>query len=236
MEKLLEHLGLEGYEVIEDEIGRSESSIYLIKQDDYDTYLKVGNEDVKKLTKVLEFLKDKDINVPTLIKSGLYNGQYYVLMSKCEGTMTYELEPELAVKVLATGLKRLHSIDISRCNIKYYDNELMTRVKENIMNNVSIDEQVKLLGILDLKMEEDLVFTHGDYCLPNILFENDDISFIDLDRAGISDRYLDIVDCIWSIKYNFKSDIYVDLFLKEYGIEELNESKLQFFNIIRENC
>jgi aminoglycoside phosphotransferase len=42
---------------------------------------------------------------------------------------------------------------------------------------------------------EDLVFTHGDYCLPNILIDKWDIGgFIDWGRGGISDG-LESIDC-----------------------------------------
>jgi aminoglycoside phosphotransferase len=45
-----------------------------------------------------------------------------------------------------------------------------------------------------LPKEQEVVFTHGDYCLPNIIVTAEwNISgFIDLSRAGLGDRYRDL--------------------------------------------
>jgi len=51
-----------------------------------------------------------------------------------------------------------------------------------------------LQELLDKKPAgEDLIFTHVDYCLPNIIINNWDISgFIDWDSGGIAGRYQDL--------------------------------------------
>ena len=56
----------------------------------------------------------------------------------------------------------------------------------------------------DNKPAEESVFSHGDYCLPNIFAEGGKISgFIDLGNAGACDRYQDIALCLRSIEQNF---------------------------------
>ncbi len=53
------------------------------------------------------------------------------------------------------------------------------------------------------KPDEDLVFSHGDFCLPNVLFQNRKLSgIIDLVRAGIADKWCDIALCYRSLKNN----------------------------------
>ena len=61
-----------------------------------------------------------------------------------------------------------------------------------------------LQWLKDNKPNEELVLSHGDYCLPNIFIDNDKISgFIDLGRCGFGDKYQDIALCYRSLKSNF---------------------------------
>jgi aminoglycoside phosphotransferase len=50
---------------------------------------------------------------------------------------------------------------------------------------------------------EDLVFTHGDYCLPNIILKDGKLSgFVDIGRARLADRYQDLGIAFRSLEYN----------------------------------
>ncbi|SDP06533.1 Phosphotransferase enzyme family protein [Paenibacillus sp. yr247] len=81
---------------------------------------------------------------------------------------------------------------------------------------------------------EDLVFTHGDYCLPNIIINNGKVhGFIDWGRAGVADRYQDLALAIRSIKYNFGNE-YIYAFLDNYGLTELDESKVIYYQLMDE--
>lgn len=83
-------------------------------------------------------------------------------------------------------------------------------------------------------LDEELVFTHGDYCLPNVIMENQRVSgYIDWGRAGVADKYQDLALAIRSISYNFGKD-YVPYFLAGYGIKELDESKVDFYQLMDE--
>lgn len=63
-------------------------------------------------------------------------------------------------------------------------------------------------------------FVHGDFCLPNILAEDGEITgFIDTEAAGIGDPWLDIAWCIWSYEYNLGTKEYTNILLDELGVE-----------------
>ena len=63
-------------------------------------------------------------------------------------------------------------------------------------------------------------FVHGDFCLPNILAEDGEITgFIDTEAAGLGDPWLDIAWCIWSFEYNLGTKEYTDILLEELGVE-----------------
>ena len=82
--------------------------------------------------------------------------------------------------------------------------------------------------------EDDFVFTHGDYCLPNILLQGECVSgFIDLDRAGISDRYNDLAIASRSIAYNLGPE-YEQRFFLSYGVEHIDDEKIQYFRMMDE--
>lgn len=56
---------------------------------------------------------------------------------------------------------------------------------------------------MDNRPDEDLVFSHGYFCLPNIFLKDDKVSgFIDLGNMGIADRYQDIALCYRSLNNN----------------------------------
>lgn len=54
------------------------------------------------------------------------------------------------------------------------------------------------------KPKQELVFSHGDLCLPYIFLKDGRVSsFIDLGDSGIGDKWRDIALCYRSLKHNF---------------------------------
>lgn len=81
---------------------------------------------------------------------------------------------------------------------------------------------------------EDLVFTHGDYCLPNVVINGDAVSgFIDLGLAGVADRYQDLALGARSLTYNFGLE-WVPLFFETYGIVQPAQARIDFYKLLDE--
>ena len=68
---------------------------------------------------------------------------------------------------------------------------------------------------------------HGDFCLPNVMLKNWQLSgFIDLGAAGAGDRHIDLFWGIWSLGFNLKTDAYRNRFLDAYGRDKVDTEVL----------
>ena len=82
---------------------------------------------------------------------------------------------------------------------------------------------------------EDLVFTHGDYCLPNVILKDGKVrGFIDWGRAGVADRYQDIALGVRSLRHNHYPEDLVTVFLEAYGITDPDWGKIEYFILLDE--
>lgn len=189
-------------------------------------------------------------------------GKNYLLMSRLGGDMVCSdanmKSAEEAVSVLAEGLKMLWDIPIMDCPFSSRLDERLVEAKYNINHNLVDLDNVEedtfgengFKDVDDLydflihnKPSEDLVFTHGDYCLPNVFAANGKVTgFLDLGKAGVADRWQDIALCVRSLKYNLceiygytEAEFlnYKQLFYNELGIKE-DKEKLKYYILLDE--
>ncbi|MEZ4617116.1 MAG: aminoglycoside 3'-phosphotransferase [Caldilineaceae bacterium] len=135
----------------------------------------------------------------------------YLLMSAIPGidaaTLAVEGLMEMATLVaeLAHGLRQFHETPIAACpfdqTLARELPHLQARTAQRLVDEDNFDEERQGRSAASLLTEllatvpttEDLVLTHGDYCLPNILLAENRVSgFIDLGWAGVADRYRDL--------------------------------------------
>ncbi|MGO1367758.1 APH(3') family aminoglycoside O-phosphotransferase [Senegalia sp. (in: firmicutes)] len=223
--------------IIRNNKGCSGSEVFLLRgtSDSEDYFLKISKEDkfsyLESEKIKLDWLKDK-LPVPKVYYFKKIDGYEYLLLSKIKGSdiLTQEIlqRPYFVAQKVGKALKQIHNIDISNCEFNETINDKLKLIKNmyNHKRNLRIYK-----SLFQFKpIEEDLVFTHGDYCFPNIMIDNDDISgFIDLGRSGIGDRYVDISVIIRSIVLNYKNYNVLKVFLEEYGLKNIDYEKLKYY-------
>ena len=176
---------------------------------------------------------------PELI-SYLSSEKDYLLTKKANGVdataQIYLDEPKrLAVK-MGEILRDLHSLDFSDCPVTcrmddYF--ELLQKNYENEEYDLSFGdfkskEEAFSLALEGRKILKCDTLIHGDFCLPNILFDNWRFSsFIDLGNGGVADRHIDIFWGAWTLNFNLKTDAYRDIFFSAYGKENIDAYALK---------
>lgn len=232
--------------------GKSGAHVFLLEGTE-NRYLKIAPRKLKmsldREVQILKWIEGK-LPAPKVLLFTQEMDFEYLLMTEVKGIPSYDPSfrndlPKL-VGLLAKGLKMIHSIDIKNCpfnqrlSVKLKDAEY--RMLNGLVDEDNFDKSRYGKKAVDLFEEllvtkpsdEDLVFTHGDYSLANIIIDNGDIGgFIDWGRAGISDRYQDLAIAARSLANKFDAK-WVPLLFKEYGIENIDYSKLEFYKLLDE--
>jgi len=211
---------IEGQEYAVDGIGMSGSMILIFE----DKVLKVqpDSTETQSECEILRWLQGK-LSVPKILYQTKQNGKNYLLMSKIEGEMSCDekwmLHPAVLASVLAEALKNLWKVDVSDCPVTWQLDKMLKEAKENIekgkvdVDNVEpetfgengfADPQALLAWLEVNKPTEELVLSHGDFCLPNIFVQEGKLAgYIDLGRCGVADKWRDIAICYRSLMHNF---------------------------------
>ena len=237
---------LDGLSYKLDDVGMSDSKIMLFDE----MVLKITpvSRSSDNEIKLLRWLDGK-LPVPKIIEAVTEDGHNYLLMSRISGEMAHV---NLNVKALANALKMLWEIDISDCPCSNVVSEKLIQAKYNVDNNlVDTDEfddetfgSEGFKSVADLysyletnRPTEDFVFSHGDFCLPNIFLSGADVTgYIDWGTGGIADRWQDIALCVRSICYNYGEEDYLKykaLLFDELGIEP-DEEKIRYYRLLDE--
>lgn len=117
-------------------------------------------------------------------------------------TDTWLAEPETAVRAIAEGLRRLHSLETSDC---------------------------PFMSDVPASADDDLVLTQGDACAPNTVLSADGTfcGIVDLARIGVADRWLDLSVAAMSLGWNYGQG-FEPVFYEAYGIAP-NEERMRFW-------
>jgi aminoglycoside phosphotransferase len=227
--------------------GKSGAGVYRIDGKPWILKIQESQNTLFEETQKMQWLESHGIPVPSVIEYARDEQHEYLLMTELAGQdASLATDPKAAVHALALGLQRLHSLPtdcpFDRCLDKtlleaqqHWRNGL---VDETDFDPSRLGTDVALLyqHLHDQRPIEHLVFTHGDYCLPNIMLENNQISgFIDLGRAGLADACQDLALMTRSLESDHNAQFHglSGYFLEVYGVNpDLN--KLEYYRILDE--
>lgn len=241
-----------------DNIGMSDSSVWLFA----DKVLKIQKADdvANNEYLMMKWLRGK-LLVPEVLVHEKNNGKSYLLMSRISGVMAcddyYMNNSDLLMDLLVKAIRMLWEVDITDCPGGMNFDKKLEMAKYNVehdlvdMENVQPDTfgedgfknpQELLDWLIQNRPEEDFVLSHGDFCLPNIFFlENNVSGFIDLGMSCVADRYQDLALCYRSLTDNFDGrygggvhkGLDTDRFFNKLGIEP-DWKKIRYYILLDE--
>lgn len=234
--------------------GKSGDRVYRLTSAGEPTlYLKVAppgrGRELEAETTRMEWFQGR-VSVPAIVDSGVDEGWTWLLMSEVSGTALHDERfsgrSHDVARMLAGGLRQFHSLPISECPFDQRLDHVLS-VAHQRMEAGTVDEDdfdaarlgssaAELWGeVLERRpATENLVVVHGDYCLPNVIVRDDMVSgFVDLGRAGVADRHLDLALVTRSLVSNGHAEA-VETFFEAYGLAEVDEEKIRFYRLLDE--
>ena len=162
--------------------------------------------------------------VPDILHTETADGTSYLLMSRLPGVMSCDTSvlerPKSAVSILARGLRMLWQVDVSDIPLPNTLEDKLRAAEYRVTHGLCDTENAEpdtygpdgfsspaelLAWLREHRPQENPVFSHGDYCLPNVFVQGGRVSgFLDLGRSGISDPYQDIALCYRSLLHNYE--------------------------------
>ncbi|MGO4538594.1 APH(3') family aminoglycoside O-phosphotransferase [Paenibacillus sp. 2TAB19] len=234
-------------------LGMSASRTYRLSGERETSYLKVQSlvpyDCLSDERDRIVWLQGK-LPVPEVLFYDRDESHEYLLLSEVAGVNAsdkiYETMLPQLMEQLAVGLRAVHDVDITGCpfdrTLNIVLEEARRRTERGLVDEDGFDEERQGLKAAALYNEllkrkpqtEELVFTHGDYCLPNIILHQGAFSgLIDWGRGGIADKYQDLALAVRSITHNF-GESWVPLFLEAYGLQGADKAKLEFYRVLDE--
>lgn len=177
----------------------------------------------------------------------------WLLLSEAPGVMACEpavaSDPKRVVRALAEGLRQIHQLAAADCPFDMRLDARLAHTEEHIRlglvdevgvrANCGVSPSELLARLRATRPDEplaDLVFTHGDYCLPNILLDPASFrasAYLDWGRAGLADRYYDLAIAARSVRHNFGAH-WGPRFLAAYGLDQPDQRRLDWYEALDE--
>lgn len=207
---------------VSDSIGCSDAQVI-----DYgDRFLKVEAECNVAANEycMLQWMQGR-IPVPRILAAAQADGKRWLVTSRMPGQYLctealLDDQPRLA-QLCADALRALWAADVSTCPTRRTLDEKFREIEAGLRGGWITREQAGDPTVYDVsaggfaspaalfdhlvkhRPAEELVLSHGDLCLPNIFADEQGLTgFIDVGWAGVTDRWVDIEKCLWSMWAN----------------------------------
>jgi aminoglycoside 3'-phosphotransferase-2 len=203
----------------------------------------------------LRWMAGRQLAVPAVREYGCVENVEYLLLDEVTGLAAsdsrwraYASEVALA---LGVALRRLHRVSVAECpfdaRIAGEIEEARDRVARGLVREDEFDDVRAGRGAADLLSElvasvppdEDLVVTHGDFTLPNVILDRSAgrelyvSGLVDCGRVGIADRYRDLALASRSITHELGIHA-LEPFLEGYGLPLFETAKMAFYALLDE--
>ncbi|GEM_PF-1477431 len=179
---------------------------------------------------------------------------HYLLLQELEGVPAHKLiiqiPAEQMLKIMVETMLWMHSVPVENCPLDESMPAKLVRIRflldkgwlrkdtynARTRRNAEHDYQFLCEQIPD---QEEMVFTHGDFCLPNFLLTDRRVTgIVDLADAGPGDRYMDICTLANTMCYNYKQPHkfihYCQSIFELYGIADPDWDKLKYYQLVNE--
>lgn len=241
-----------GLEFAEIDLGESFARVFRVGQRFYlkcqALYDTPGSETLLTESSVMNWLSNFPLPVPRVIEYAESDGVEYLLVTALSGQSAcdYTFGAQVAT-TYGRALRMFHdTLIVEDCPFDRRRETLIgmcrQRVESQLVDESDFDPERQGLSAREVLSQiereapwhEDLVVSHGDYCLPNVLL-NPDLSlsgFIDLGRLGVSDRHRDLALAARSLSRNFGVE-YLGAFYDSYGMQPQPEL-ISYYQLVDE--
>lgn len=151
-----------------------------------------------------------------------------------------ELSNAVIIEEFAHTLKEIHAADIETCpfislleaELRESDHRLSAGLiaEEDFFKDTGeaptkvFDYLVKTQHIIEEKL-----LTHGDYCLPNVIFDRNQVcGVVDWGLAGVSDPHRDFMCVELTLRRNM-DESNIRYFYQVYGVNEVDAERVRYY-------
>ena len=190
------------------------------------------------------------VPVPRVVGYATDEASEYLATTRLPGVPMHHpdalLHARRNAELLARALRELHRLPIRECpfnaSLAVKLRQARELVERGLVNEADFDAerlgqsapQVLRQLLKSRPAAEDLVVTHGDACLPNVLVSGEYVEgFVDVGRSGIADRHQDLALACRSLRRN-AGEAMAEHFLDTYGRDLVDSAKLAYYQVLDE--